>query len=185
MNAKKGWKRIGWFPAVILLLSLAKLWMIRGLVIYPLPGAACDDALMTNWALNIASGGWTGPFSNYTFMKEVGFAFYLAVIYLLRLPYIFTTNLIYLAGCLVLLYAVSHVAEKKWSLCIIYVVLLFHPVMTAVETGQRVYRNALTSCGRCIPDPCGGSPPVWWITGGCIHFSSALSSFARRLIQFA
>lgn len=143
MNAKKGWKRIGWFPAVILLLSLAKLWMIRGLVIYPLPGAACDDALMTNWALNIASGGWTGPFSNYTFMKEVGFAFYLAVIYLLRLPYIFTTNLIYLAGCLVLLYAVSHVAEKKWSLCVIYVVLLFHPVMTAVETGQRVYRNAL------------------------------------------
>lgn len=142
MNVKKGWKRIGWFPVVILLLSLAKLWMIRGLVIYPLPGAACDDALMANWALSIASGNWTGPFSNYTFMKEVGFAFYLAVIYCLHLPYIFTTNLLYLFGCLILLYAVSHVVKKKWALCVIYAVILFHPVMTAVQTGQRVYRNA-------------------------------------------
>ncbi len=141
MNAKKGWKRTGWFPAVILLLSLAKLWMIRGLVIYPLPEVACDDGLMANWALNIASGGWTGPFSDYIFTKEVGFALYLAALNLLGLPYIFTTNLLYLAGCLVLLYAVSHVVQKKWVLCVIYAVLLFHPIMTAVDTGQRVYRN--------------------------------------------
>ena len=56
MNAKQGIKRINWFLAVIAALSLIKIWMVQGLVIYPIPAAACDDALMADWALNIAGG---------------------------------------------------------------------------------------------------------------------------------
>ncbi len=141
MNAKQGIKRINWFLAVIAALSLIKIWMVQGLVIYPIPAAACDDALMADWALNIAGGKWTGPFNNYIFMKEVGFAIYLAVLHRLHLSYITGTTLLYIAGCMILLYGISHVVQKKWLLCVIYTVTLFHPIMTAVETGQRVYRN--------------------------------------------
>ncbi len=142
MNARQGIKRINWFLAVIAVLSLIKICMVQGLVIYPIPAAACDDALMTDWALNIAGGKWTGPFNNYIFMKEVGFAIYLAVIHRPHLSYITGTSLLYIAGCMILLYGISHVVQKKWLLCVIYAVTLFHPIMTAVETGQRVYRNS-------------------------------------------
>lgn len=129
------------FIITILVLSVVKLLMLRGLVIYPLVSAGCDDALLTSWALNLLGGKWTGPFSCYIFTKEVGFSIYLAVIHRLRLPYIMATNLLYILGSLILLYAISHVVKKKWVLCIIYAVTLFHPVMTAINTGQRVYRN--------------------------------------------
>ena len=139
------WTSLPWksksFIIVILALSAVRLLMLRGLVIYPLVSAGCDDALLTSWALNLLGGKWTGPFSCYIFTKEVGFSIYLAVIHRLRLPYIMATNLLYILGCLILLYAISHVVKQKWALCIIYAVTLFHPVMAAVHTGQRVYRN--------------------------------------------
>ncbi len=145
MSKKQRIKRINWFWAVLAALSLVKLLLIQGLVICPLVTAACDDALMENWAIDIASGNWTGPFSCYIFTKEIGFSFYLAVINRLHLPYFFATNLLYIVAGLVMLYAVSHVVQKKWILCIIYAVTLFHPIMTAVQSGQRVYRNAFAA----------------------------------------
>ncbi len=99
------------FLLIIAALSLLKLWLIQGLVIHPLPSAMCDDVLLRDWATSIAGGEWMGPFSCYTFAKEVGFSIYLAITYRLQLPYILTTNLLYMAGALALLYAVSHVMK--------------------------------------------------------------------------
>lgn len=145
MSRKQRIKKINWFWAVLAVLSLIKLLLIQGLVICPLVTAACDDALMENWALNMVYGKWTGPFSCYIFTKEVGFSFYLAVINRLHLPYFLATNLLYIVAGLVMLYAVSHIVQKKWILCVIYAVTLFHPIMTAVQSGQRVYRNAFAA----------------------------------------
>lgn len=142
MSEKRGIRRVGWFLPVLLMMTLARLWMLHGLPIYPLVGAACDDALLVGWALNFFGGKWTGPFSCYIFTKEVGFSAYLAIICRLRIPYILGTNLLYIAGCLILLYAVSHIVKQKWALCACYAVMLFHPVMAATQTGQRVYRNS-------------------------------------------
>ena len=141
MKKKLVLKRINWFWMVAAILSLGKFLLIWGLPIYPIATAACDDALMKNWALQMANGAWTGPFSCYIFTKEVGFAIFLAITYRLHLPYIFTTHLLYMMGAMILTYAISHVVKQKWALCLIYGVILYHPVMTAVQTGQRVYRN--------------------------------------------
>lgn len=142
MNKIKGIKQANWFLLVLAAISIIKIFIVKGLVIYPIPTAACDDGLLEHWAMEIAAGNWTGAFNCYTFIKEVGFAFYLAVLYRLHLPYILTTNVLYMVGCLVLLYAISHIVKKKWVLCVIYVVMLFNPIMTALQTGQRVYRNS-------------------------------------------
>ncbi len=142
MGGKRGIRKVGWFLPALLVMALARLWMLHGLPINPLVGAACDDALLVKWALHLFEGTWTGPFSCYTFMKEIGFSAYLAALCRLKLPYIMATNLLYIGGCLVLLYAISHIVKQKWALYAIYAVLLFHPVMAAVQTGQRVYRNS-------------------------------------------
>ena len=142
MSEKRGIRRVGWFLPALLMMTLARLWMLHGLVIYPLVSAGCDDALLANWALNLFGGKWTGPFSCYIFTKEVGFSVYLSIICRLRLPYIMATNLLYIVGCLIVLYAVSHIVKQKWALCALYAVMLFNPVMAAVHTGQRVYRNS-------------------------------------------
>ncbi len=143
------------FGLVLAGMFLAKMLLLRGLTIYPLPSAACDDGLLERWAWNILGGDWLGPFSCYTFTKEAGFSVYLAALYRLRLPYIFATNLLYAAGCLALLYAVSHMVKGKKLLAAIYAVLLFCPILTAAETGQRVYRNGL-----------GAALTVWVV--GCV-----------------
>lgn len=142
MSEKRRIRQVGWFLPVLLFMTLARLWMLHGLPINPLVGAACDDVLLVNWAQHFFEGKWTGPFSCYTFIKEIGFSAYLATICRLKLPYIMTTNLLYIGGCLVLLYAISHIVKQKWALCALYAVLLFHPVMAAAQTGQRVYRNS-------------------------------------------
>ena len=102
MKKKLVLKRINWFWMVAAILSLGKFLLIWGLPIYPIATAACDDALMKNWALQMANGAWTGPFSCYIFTKEVGFAIFLAITYRLHLPYIFTTHLLYMMGAMIL-----------------------------------------------------------------------------------
>ena len=62
MGEKQGNRRAGWFLPALFGMSLARLWMLHGLPINPLVGAACDDALLVRWALHFFEGKWTGPF---------------------------------------------------------------------------------------------------------------------------
>ncbi len=138
-------------------MTLLKLWMLRGLPIYPLPSAICDDGLMAQWAWSMLSGDWLGPFSCFTFAKEPGFAAYLAGTYRLGLPYIYATSLLYAAGCLIVIRAAGHIVRSRVFLAACYAILLFCPVMTAAETGQRAYRNGL------------GAALSLWVVGGVLN----------------
>lgn len=46
MGEKQGKRRVGWFLPALLGMSLARLWMLHGLPINPLVGAACDLSLI-------------------------------------------------------------------------------------------------------------------------------------------
>lgn len=82
------------------------------------------------------------------------------------------TNLLYIVGSLILLYAISHVVKQKWVLCIFYALTLFHPVMTAIQTGQRVYRNGFAVA------------LTLWIFGSLLnlYFEIAEKSFLKNCI---
>ena len=73
--------------------ALVKQLLVRGLPVHIVPDSTCDDQLLKDWAFSMSRLKWTGEFDTYTFMKETGFSFFLAVCYRLHLPYIFMIEL--------------------------------------------------------------------------------------------
>lgn len=65
------------FLIAILVMSLIRLWMLHGLVIYPLVSAGCDDALLTNWALNLLGENGQVHFPVIFLQKKLVFLFIL------------------------------------------------------------------------------------------------------------
>ena len=94
---------------VFLAAALIKQILVIGLPIYVMQGSPCDDELMKEWAFSISKLDWTGDFNSYTFMKEPGFAIFLAVCYRLHLPYIFTLTLGYSISCMVFSSALENI----------------------------------------------------------------------------
>lgn len=128
---------------VFLAAALIKQILVTGLPIYVMQGSPCDDELMKEWAFTISKLDWTGDFNSYTFMKEPGFAIFLAVCYRLYLPYIFTLTLGYSISCMVFSSALVNIFSAKKYVVMIYLALLFHPISYCSTVLQRVYRNGL------------------------------------------
>lgn len=131
-----------------LLLAFLVVALIKQILVIDLPicaelGTPCDDELMRDWAFSIAGFGWRGDFNSYTFVKEPGFAIFLAVCYRLHLPYIFTLTLGYSIACMIFCSALTHIFSSKKYVFVIYLLLLFHPVSFSSTVLQRVYRNGL------------------------------------------
>lgn len=129
------------FGVMVVVTAIIKQLLVKGLTIYAIPAAACDDQLMRDWAYTLSRLEWTGPFNSYIFLKDPGFSFYLAVCYRLHLSYIMTTTLLYSIGAVVFAYAIKRVFNKSWMAYIVYTIVLFNPVSFALQTLQRVYRN--------------------------------------------
>ena len=167
-------KRKQWLitALVITIVFVVRLIIIYGLNIYPFSKGICDDLLLEKWGVNIAQLNWKGDFDCFTFAKLPGFSIYLAVLNILKLPYLFTTNVLYLIGAIVLVYALSNVIKSKTWLCIIYAVLAFNPIMTSYLTTQRVYRNGF------------GVVLTVWVIGSllCYYFSACKKKFVESFI---
>lgn len=131
------------FLIAILAAALIKQLLVVGLPIFAIPSAVCDDQLMKNWAFSMAKGEWTGDFNAYTFMKEPGFSFFLAVCFRLHLPYIFTITLGYTIADIIFATSLRKIFSSKVFVYIIYLVILFCPLSYGLYTLQRVYRNGL------------------------------------------
>lgn len=128
---------------VFLAAAFIKQILVIGLPIYVMQGSPCDDELMKEWAFSIAKLDWTGDFNSYTFMKEPGFAIFLAICYRLHLPYIFTLTLGYSISCMVFSSALKNIFSSSKYVVMIYLALLFHPISYCSTVLQRVYRNGL------------------------------------------
>ncbi len=131
------------FLIAILAVAFLKQLLVVGLPIFALPDAACDDQLFKNWAFSMARMDWTGAYNAYTFMKEPGFSFFLAVCYRLHLPYIFTLTLGYSIASMIFATALNKIFSSRVFIFIIYIIILFHPVAFSLYVLQRVYRSGL------------------------------------------
>lgn len=130
-----------WFLIGVIAMAVIKQLLVVGLPIFAIPGAACDDQLMKNWAFSMAKLEWTGEFNAYTFMKEPGFSFFLALCFRLHLPFIFTITLGYSIASVIFATSLNKIFSSKVFVFFIYVVILFNPLAYSLPTLQRVYRN--------------------------------------------
>lgn len=159
-----------WFLIAVVAAALVKQILVMGLPIYAIPAAACDDQLLKNWAFSMASLDWKGDFNAYTFAKEPGFSFFMAVCFRLHLPYIFTVTLGYSAASIVFATSLNKIFSHKIFVFFTYLTILFCPVSFGLSTLQRVYRNGFAMILALL------------FFGGLIHMYFAVLEQKRRQI---
>ena len=133
--------REAWFPVVLVAAIGLKLVMVSDLAVL-IQYAPQDDGLYIVRAYYLLRENGFGPYDARTLVKLTGMSFWLAGGRLLGLPYLLTTNILYiLAGCYLLVGALQCGARKPVAL-VAFVLYLFNPITLGNEW-VRVLREPL------------------------------------------
>lgn len=135
------------FKLIPFLLCIVILLIIRHYLILEMPVFAyidyiSDDELMVEQAYNIKNGDWLGRYGYNTLLKGPVFPIYLALLSILKMPYLLTTTAIFALACCLFIYSIKDIVKNKIVLLIIFALTLFNPIMYSIDF-QRVYRNSL------------------------------------------
>lgn len=133
------------FWIFVILLAIVKQFLVYNLPIYGITNAVPDDGLMVYLAENLRNGQWLGAYQRLTLVKGIGYPLFLAVCNLLPFSYLSISSIFYTISVLCMVYAVKPIFKTYGSLAVLYTVLLFCPVSSALFTFQRVYRNSISA----------------------------------------
>ena len=136
-------KDIIFIVLIIILLSILKQYLVQGFPIIAYVMAGEDDALMVKFAYSILDGNWLGEYTYNTLMKGPTFPMLLALLYKLKLPYIFSITSLYTISCIVFMIAIRKIVKNKYAFIGLFAILLFNPIMYGSNIMQRIYRNSL------------------------------------------
>jgi len=126
------------------ILIIVKQIFVSNLPIYAIGNSTCDDQLMVNLETSILQFDWLGPFNSLTFVKGMFFPLFLGINAFLGISYINGTTLFYSIACFIFILAIKDLFKKKWSIYVMFTLLLFNPIMYSLEVIGRVYRNSMT-----------------------------------------
>ena len=127
---------------ISIVLILARINLILELPIFAYIDYISDDELMVHQAFDIKEGRWLGPYGYNTLLKSPVFPMFLALICVLKLPYIFSITMCYIVSCCLFVYSMKDVIKNKIVLFFMFAFMIFNPIMYSADF-QRVYRNSL------------------------------------------
>ena len=133
------------FALACVLLMLLKHMIASQLPIEARPSYKTDDLLMVMMARNILRGDWLGPYSYGTLMKGCVFPLFLAGTYLSGISCLRMLDLLNSLAALYFTLQLKPVLRKRRLLLILFGILVFNPVTSAVLSYQRVYRCSITN----------------------------------------
>lgn len=131
------------FLAIAIILIILKQILINYIPIHVPRNSDCDDGLMIKIASNLLRFNWLGEYNQLTHVKGIFFPFFLAINTFLGISYIDAVTLLYSISCLIFTLSIKKIFKTDWSIYIIFIILLFNPIMYSFGTVQRVYRNSL------------------------------------------
>ena len=131
------------FFVVIFILIILRVNMILDFPIYGYIDFIDDDQLQVHQAKSLVDGNWLGNYGYNTLLKGPVFPLFLALICILKLPYIFSVTLAFIIACLFFIYSIKDIIKNKFALLIVFAFMIFNPIMFSADF-QRVYRNSLT-----------------------------------------
>lgn len=144
-----GWKQKISKKELCLFLFMAGFGLVKQFLVYNLPIMAVpkgihDDWIMVHLAETLRNGQWLGEYNDLTLTKGMFFPLYLAVCNFLHLSYLNMTALCYTVSCMIFVYGLRPLLKKYWSMCLLYLALLWNPISYSVQAFQRVYRNSIS-----------------------------------------
>ncbi|MDD4849401.1 MAG: hypothetical protein PHO10_01730 [Gemmiger sp.] len=132
-------RRLFWLGAALLV--CAKLGLTAFQLGYTwVGGAPLDDELMFRAANALTNGQWLGGYDYLTLSKSMGFAFWLALLHRLHLPYLIGGQLLWCAAALAAALALAPVVKRWGARLVLFGALVFLPSASAHYT-LRVYRD--------------------------------------------
>ncbi len=122
-----------------------------------------DDMLMYNMAVSITNGEWLGAYNFLTLAKHSFFALWLASLHVLGIPYLLGGQILWSAACVVMVWALAPIVQRRlWQLFLLSA-LLFNPAAVANPEPfafvTRVYRDNIfpALCLLCLAGLCGAA----------------------------
>lgn len=128
---------------VLSLLTLYRVFLASKIPLYAQGGADLDDYLLVKYATKMINFKWLGAFNSLTLVKGTSFSLFLAIGYYLNIPYSIFLILCYIGALIMLIFALKKYMSNKYLLSLLYIILLFSPVMFHIENTQKIYRGGL------------------------------------------
>lgn len=133
--------RVRLIIGILVILTLFRLYLgiktpilLRGNFIH-------DDHLYVKYAASILSGEWLGSFSSFTLLKNVSPAVLLALGYALGISYSVSMTVGYILAVVLFVLALYRLVGSRKFALVLYVFLLYSPVMFHEENVQIIYRG--------------------------------------------
>ncbi len=126
---------------IMLVFTLMRVYIGTKIPLFIQADAAFDDLLMVRYANNILETGWLGAYEGLTLAKTISYPIYLAANFVLGIPYPIALTLFYVFGTIALSVAVGKLIRNKYAISVLYIFLLYSPVMFHQENIQKVYRG--------------------------------------------
>lgn len=139
---KPAWHKNLWFWAAVIL-TVAKLWLLRGQWIYAIGNAKHDDRLFLELTAHILQGEWLGPYDQLTLAKGPLYSLFIAGTFLAGLPLAFAQQLLYLGAGVLVLRAARPILTSSRAYFFAYTLLLVNPLTYEGESMTRLLRQHL------------------------------------------
>ena len=109
---------------ILILLLIIKLIIVQVQPIASKYTMIYDDQLMVEQANNIVSGNWLGEYNSRTLTKGVFTPLFIALMYILHIPFLMGKEIFYGIACIVFTIIISKRIRSKAVLISIYAVIL-------------------------------------------------------------
>lgn len=103
-----------------------------------------DDILMLEQANNILHGNWLGEYNSLTLVKGCFTPAFIAFMNILHIPFLLGVQFFYCLACIFLVYILRNNIKSKTVLVLLFIILMFNPVMYS-EDLLRPYRDNIYS----------------------------------------
>ena len=140
-NEKSSWE--SQTIVCILILILLRIILSNRLPSYIMSDMPHDDGWLVKHAMLILNGEWLGQYDQYTLIKGVFSPILLAFSSYIGITFRGINTALYCFSCVVFLIAIRPLIKRQLIQVICFTALLFNPITFALETGQRIYRNAI------------------------------------------
>lgn len=104
-------------------------------------GYRFDDILMLDLTDNILNFNYMGSYNELTLIKGYGYPIFVSLLNTLHIPYILGFNMLFISAALYFSNSLKNIKFNSWMRLIVFIFLLFNPIMVSKELMLLFYRN--------------------------------------------
>lgn len=130
--------------------TIFRVFLQMKIPLYMQAGAGYDDYLLVRYASSLLAGEWLGTFDCLTLVKTISYSVYLAINFLLGIPYPMALIVFYIFAVYLLVKVMGDYIQNIYVRAFFYLFLLYSPVMLHQENVQKIYRGGVMVCASIV-----------------------------------